>query len=228
MFTVKPVTISLGQNENISGVLSIPSSLSKEKQTGVIIAHGAGNDMENPLIVSMAEGLAEAGYITLRFNFPYREKGKKTPDSQKRLIYTWHKVYQFLQHDSGHVIRSFVAAGKSMGGRIASQMIADGTLPADRLIFLGYPLHPAGKKEKLRDSHLYTIPIPMLFFTGTRDNLCDMSMLQKVLNRLSASWQLVVIDGGDHSFHVLKSKGMTQSDVYRFIIENTIKWLENT
>ena len=112
-----------------------------------------------------------------------------------------------------------------MGGRVASQMAADGLLPVDRLIFLGYPLHPAGDKEKLRDSHLYRIQAPMLFFAGTRDPLCALEKLKDVLHQLKASWQLFVIEGGDHSFHVPKSFHKTEEEIFSQIAQKSLEWL---
>jgi len=93
--------------------------------------------------------------------------------------------------------------------------------------FLGYPLHPPGKKEKLRDSHLYSIRAPMLFFTGTRDSLCDLDLLRGVLGRLEGPWALEVIDKGDHSFNVLKSTGKSRDEVYADIIHRAVEWLDS-
>jgi len=113
-----------------------------------------------------------------------------------------------------------------MGGRVASQMVADGLLPASRLIFLGYPLHGLGKTDKLRDAHLYRIKIPMLFFVGTRDRLCDLAQLEGVLGKLEAPWNLETIEGGDHSFRLPKSALTTQQEVFEKILKNTLEWLE--
>ncbi|MEJ2363766.1 MAG: hypothetical protein P8017_03640, partial [Deltaproteobacteria bacterium] len=118
--------------------------------------------------------------------------------------------------------------GKSLGGRVASQMVGEGLLPADGLILLGYPLHPPGKKEKVRDSHLYRISIPTLFFAGTRDSLCDLGLLRSVLARLTAPWHLETIEGGDHSFRVPKSAGLTEKEIHQRITEKTNRWLQVT
>jgi len=118
-----------------------------------------------------------------------------------------------------------IAAGKSMGGRIASQMVADSRLPIDQLIFLGYPLHPPGKRDKLRDQHLYGIKIPMRFFAGTSDQLCDLGLLRGVLSRLTAQWDLEVIEGGDHSFNVPKSIGTGPEETYDRILKRILVWL---
>jgi predicted alpha/beta-hydrolase family hydrolase len=114
-----------------------------------------------------------------------------------------------------------------MGGRVALQMVAEGLLPAEGLIFLGYPLHRPGEKEKLRVTHLMRVSVPVLFFAGTRDSLCDVSLLRGMLKRLSVPWDLEVIEGGDHSFRVPKSSGLTQEGVYQRILEKTVEWLQS-
>jgi predicted alpha/beta-hydrolase family hydrolase len=225
--TVRKVTISIGENETISGMLASPEDYESGPLTCVAIAHGAANDMENPLIHYLADGLAGEGFATLRFNFSYRERGQKAPDSQKKLVHAWRCVFRFLMEESGLRPDIFVAAGKSMGGRVASQMVAEGSLPADRLVFLGYPLHPPGKKEQLRDAHLYEISVPMLFFAGTRDSFCDLAELKGVLGKLDASWDLEVIEGGDHSFNLPKSFETEEVEVYDRIANRMVNWLRH-
>lgn len=112
-----------------------------------------------------------------------------------------------------------------MGGRIASQMVADKQLSGDGVILLGYPLHPPGKKDKLRDEHLYRIEVPMLFFAGTRDPLCDLDVLKNVLKKISIPWEIEVIEGGDHSFNLLKSMEIGQKEVYEKFLRKLIGWL---
>lgn len=217
------VTIPVGDKDHTSGILALPGKGCK--RTAVIIAHGAGNDMSTPLIVSFADSLATAGYPTLRFNFLYKERGKKAPDNWDILTKTWVAAFSYAKEMLDSKVDVWVAAGKSMGGRVASQMVADGLLPVDRLIFLGYPLHLAGDKEKLRDSHLYRIQVPMLFFAGTRDSLCEMEKLKGVLQRLKVPWQLFVIEGGDHSFHVPKALHKTEPEIFAQITEKSLEWL---
>jgi len=219
------VSIPVGEKGAVSGEVFLPESHQGGKGTGVILAHGAGNDMAHPLLVLLSQGLADAGYVTMRFNFLYREKGRRAPDAQKTLVLTWQSAYQFLRGHPAYGTDRIVAAGKSMGGRVASQMVAEGLLPAGSLIFLGYPLHGPGRKEKLRDAHLYGIKIPMLFFAGTRDHLCDLTQLKRVLGRLEAPWDLETIEGGDHSFRLPKSAHTTQPQVFDQILEKTKKWL---
>jgi uncharacterized protein len=216
------VVIPVGEGKAVSGVLSIPDGHVKK---GVILAHGAGNDMNQPMLGFLADGLAQAGYPTLRFNFLYKELGKNAPDSPEKLYQAWEGAYRFLSEHPLYATEHIIAAGKSMGGRIASQMAADGRLPVEQIIFLGYPLHPPGKKDKLRDQHLYRIKIPMRFFVGTRDQLCDLELLRGVLTRLKAPSNLEVIEGGDHSFNVPKTIVTDPQEIYGRILNKVLVWL---
>lgn len=219
----KNFTIPVSEKESVSAVLSVPDRF--ESGVAVIVAHGAGNDMNNPLLVSFCEHLASAGYLAVRFNFPYKEHGRKAPDRQPLLEETWQQALQFIKNKAGYSLRKIFVAGKSMGGRVATEMLAKGSLNADGIIFLGYPLHPAGDKEKLRDAHLYRISCPMLFFEGTRDTLCDLDILKVVLDRLGSRAELVIIEGGDHSFNVPKKSSLTMQDVYEKISARSIEWI---
>ena len=220
------VSIPVGKDEMVSGIVSIPDTYQPSKTLGVILAHGAGNDRNNPLIVAAAGGLCREGFLTLRFNFLYKEEGRKSPDSQKKLVNTWQCVYRYLKDHPEFTVQKVVAAGKSMGGRVASQMAAAGDLPVEGLVFLGYPLHAPGKKDKLRDSHLYDINVPLLFFAGTRDSLCDLGLLKKVLARIKVARELEVIDGGDHSFNMLKSDDIAPQQIHEQIIQKMAAWLK--
>jgi len=219
-------SIEIMGEEHVSAVLSGPDQLRDSNKTGVIIAHGAANDMNNSLIVAVAENLADAGYTSLRFNFPYKEKGKKSPDKESTLIRTWQSAVYHLVNNERFPVDRVVAAGKSMGGRIASQMVAADQLAVEALIFLGYPLHAPGRADKLRDSHLYEIKKQMLFFTGTRDPLCKIEKLREVLQRLPGIHGLEIVNGGDHSFRLPKSSSRSPELVYQQISEKCLQWLD--
>ena len=221
------ITIPVEDKGTVSGVLSIPEGYPPNGGIGAIFAHGAANDMDNPLIVKIANGLCQAGFITLRFNFLYREKGKDSIDSQTTLEKTWSSALTYFKENSGCDIERTIGVGKSLGGRIASQMIAEDQLAADRLVFLGYPLHPPGKKDKIRDEHLYRIPIPMLFFAGTRDPFADLSLLKGVVDKIPGDPTLEIIEDGDHSFDLPKSSDIPQGMVYDRILRKTLQWLES-
>lgn len=219
------ISIPVPGGEEVSGILSIPDA--GRADTAIIVAHGAGNDMNHPMLAFFADGLAGAGYLCLRFNFLYREKGRKGPDTPGSLYSAWQAAYHAVADHPDYRPKKIAAAGKSLGGRIASQMAAENMLPVERLIFLGYPLHAPGKTDRLRDRHLFKIPVPMLFFAGTRDALCDLQLLKQVLARITVPWDLEVIEGGDHSFNAPKSYGREPAKIHEQILVKTIQWLES-
>ncbi len=227
MANAEQVNIPVTGRESVSGVLCRPARTgrSRKQLPTIIIAHGAGGDMNHEFIIAMAEGLADAGFATLRFNFVYSELGKKTPDNPGRLAAAWRAAFEFIRNDAQLGATEIVVSGKSMGGRIGSQLVADGLLPADRLILFGYPLHAPGKKESLRDAHLYRLKLPTLFIQGTRDSMCDMEKLEGVLDGMKTKWRLAVVDGGDHSFKVPKARGHSQREVFKDILQRTGDWL---
>jgi hypothetical protein len=222
----EPTSIEIIGMGNVSAVLSGPDKPGDSNKTGVIIAHGAANDMNNSLIVAVADGFASAGYTTLRFNFPYKEKGKKSPDTEPTLIRAWQGAVSHMLRNERFPVDRVVAAGKSMGGRIASQMVAADQMDVEALIFLGYPLHAPGRTDKLRDTHLYEIKKPMHFFAGTRDPLCNLDKLREVLHRLPDQCDLEIVEGGDHSFNVPKSSSRSAESVHRQIVEKCLQWLD--
>ena len=227
MLANEPTSIRIKGRESVSAVLSgPPDRLGDANKTGVVIAHGAANDMNNRLIVAVAESLAAAGYTTLRFNFPYKEKGRKSPDAASTLIRAWQSAVSHLLNNERFPVDRVVAVGKSMGGRIASQMAAADQMEVEALIFLGYPLHAPGRTDKLRYAHLYEIKRPMLFFAGTRDPLCNLEKLREVLQRLPGMADLEIVDGGDHSFKLPKSSSRAAESVYRQIADKSLQWLD--
>lgn len=177
----------------------------------LVVAHGAGAGMEHPFLTGFTGGLNELGVATLRFNFPYREAGRRFPDRPPAAIATWRAAMaaateEARRHgDAGPVW----AAGKSFGGRMASMAVSEG-MPAAGLVYLGYPLHAPGKPEKLRDEHLYGLPLPMLFLQGSRDTFATPQILEDVVARIGSNAVLQWVDGGDHSFAVAGRKRPAQ------------------
>lgn len=220
---VRAVRIKVADEDEVSGSLNIPDGYDGE--AGIIIAHGAGNNLDHPLLAALANGLAEKGILTLRFNFLYRERGKESVDPPYLLYAAWQAAHRFLVSMPAYRPRKLIGAGKSLGGRMASQMAAEGLLKVDGLVFLGYPLHAPGRKDRLRAAHLSHVTVPMLFFAGTRDPLCDIDRLQSVLAGLSAPWELEVIEGGDHSLKVPEASGITQEEVFLRVIDKTVDWV---
>jgi predicted alpha/beta-hydrolase family hydrolase len=204
------------------GGSSVSASVRGEGGTVVALAHGAGGDRKNPFLVDVASALAASGRQVLLYNFPYTEAGRGRPDPPALLEATVVAVAEHAR--TARQARRLVLGGKSMGGRMASQAVAAG-LPADGLIFLGYPLHPPGKPETLRDRHLPRIKAPMLFLQGTRDAFARMDLLESVLARLEDLATLHVVEDGDHSFAVRKSRGRTAKEVREEIHRTLLGWL---
>lgn len=171
----------------------------------LVVAHGAGAGMEHPFLRGFTRALNDEGVATLRFNFPYREAGRKFPDRPPAAIATWRAAMDTARTRSEADGERIWAAGKSFGGRMASMAVADG-MPAAGLVYLGYPLHPPGKPEKVRDEHLYGLTLPMLFLQGSRDTFATPELLEGVVSRIGPTAALNWIDGGDHSFAVAGRK----------------------
>jgi predicted alpha/beta-hydrolase family hydrolase len=208
----------------VSAAIAYPDGFTAGRVPGVILAHGAGNDMTQPLLVAVHEGLARNGYLSVTFNFPYTEQGRRAPDPAPVLEACYRSVLAAVRTDEALRPPRVVIGGKSLGGRIASHLAAQGEA-IDGVLLLGYPLHPPGKPEKLRVEHLPRITAPMLFFAGTRDSLCTLDLLRRTLKKLVAPVTLHVIAEGDHSFVVPKRTGRTQTDVYEEIITASNTWL---
>src|SRR5262245_38833794 len=186
----------------VSGLLLLPT----EAKSLLILAHGAGAGMRHVFMQTVAEKLADKGIATLRYQFPYMEKGIKRPDSEAVLTASVRgAVSAAHKHADGLPL---FAGGKSMGGRMTSLAAAEAPLDSVRgLIFFGFPLHAAGKPSADRANHLFDIKLPMLFLQGSRDALADLKLLKPLCARLGKRVELFVIEGGDHSFHLLKSSG---------------------
>jgi uncharacterized protein len=165
----------------------------------LVLGHGAGSGMRSPFMTGFAEAIGELGVATLRFDFPYMRAGRRAPDRAPVLLEAWREAFaDAVDRADG---RPVFAGGKSMGGRIASMAAAEG-MPAAGLVFLGYPLHPPGRPDRIRDAHLDAVSVPMLFVQGTRDTFAQPDLLAAVLARLGPRAQLVSVEGGDHSFRV--------------------------
>ncbi|HSA89231.1 MAG TPA: alpha/beta family hydrolase [Burkholderiales bacterium] len=157
-----------------------------------VCAHGAGGHKDDRGMAALAQALGGAGFEVVRFNFPYRERGSKLPDPMPVLK---ESVAAAAARVRGG--KKLIIGGRSMGGRAASMLAADG-FECDALLLLAYPLHPAGKPEKLRDAHLPQIRVPVLCFNGTQDPLCRRELMEKVLAKLS--WKMHWLEGATHSF----------------------------
>jgi uncharacterized protein len=173
-------------------------------------------------------GLAERGLDALTFNFIYSEKGRGAPDPKARLESCYLAVIEAVKAEKKLRGNRIVIGGKSMGGRIASQVAAGGAKDIAGLVFLGYPLHPPGRPDKMRDAHLKEIHAPMLFIQGTRDPFGTPDELRAVIKRDKLPATIYVIEGGDHSFKIPKSAGVTQSELHESILDEIAHWIAGT
>jgi uncharacterized protein len=187
----------------------------------LVLGHGAGAPQSHPFMVDVAAGLAARGVEVVTFDFVYTEKRRRAPDKPALLEGCYSAVVEAVRARSGG--RPLLLGGKSMGGRIASQ-IAPRHPGLAGLVFLGYPLHPPGKPEAQRAKHLGAIDAPMLFVQGSRDAFGTPDELRPILRALKAA-ELFVVDGGDHSFRVPKKSGASQADVMTRVMDEVARWV---
>jgi uncharacterized protein len=211
------------------GAVSAGVALSPDHRPGrtpvVILAPGAGADRRHASLASIQEALADAGWPTVTFNFPYREAGRRIPDARPVLERCWRAVLDAVRKEPRLAPPWTVIGGRSMGGRIASHVAADGA-DVHGLLFLAFPLHPAGRPGIERATHLRKIAVPMLFVQGTRDTLAEPALLARVLRDLPRA-TLHAIDGADHSFRVPRRSGRDDASVRAEVIGAIMSWLDN-
>jgi uncharacterized protein len=181
--------------------------------------------MEHPFMGSVAEGLAERGVATLRYQFPYMERGSKQPDVPK-VAHAAVRAAVTTMADLAPEL-SIIAGGKSYGGRMTAQAHAASPLPRVRgLAFLGFPLHPAGRPSEERGTHLFEVRLPMLFLQGSRDRLADLQVLQPLVIKLGARATLKLLLDADHSFHVGARTGRKDADVRAEMLDVLARWID--
>jgi uncharacterized protein len=200
---------------------AVSASLHGAGGTCLVLGHGAGGTRRSPFLVRCAEAIAANGRSVLLYNFPYSEQRRKAPDPPAVLEASVAAVAKAARERADKI----VLGGKSMGGRIASQAAAQG-VPCDGLVFLGYPLHPPGKPERLRDAHLGHITAPLLFLQGTRDVFARWDLIERVVAGLGERARLVRFDEADHSFAVPRRSGLSAKDVEARLVAETLGWLE--
>jgi predicted alpha/beta-hydrolase family hydrolase len=191
----------------------------------LILGHGAGAGQTSPFMVKFATALASRGIETITFNFAYTEAGRRLPDRNDRLEAAWRRMIAAYRNGEIGARARLAIGGKSMGGRIASQVAAADGDGIAGLVFLGYPLHPPGRPDKLRSAHLPQISAPMLFVQGSRDTFGTREELAPILETLHAPAELCVVEDGDHSFKVRKSAPLSQAAVFDFILHAVERWL---
>jgi predicted alpha/beta-hydrolase family hydrolase len=217
---VEQVAIRVDEHRSVSGLLQAPERAS----ACYVLAHGAGAGMTHRFMTAVADGLAERGVATLRYQFPYMESGSKRPD-QPALA---HATVRAAVAAATRVVPGMMlfAGGKSFGGRMTSQAQAEDPLPGVRgLVFLGFPLHPANKHSDQRAVHLRTVRVPMLFVQGTRDALANPGLLVPIVESLQADTTLKLIEHADHSLHVPARSGLTDTQVLDDALDAVAGWI---
>jgi predicted alpha/beta-hydrolase family hydrolase len=178
--------------------------------------------MDTPSLKGLQDRLAAAGVSAVRFNFLYSERGRKTPDREAHLITCWRSVADWVRAELSPA--RFFLGGRSMGGRIASYLVADG-YPCDGIFFLAYPLHPPGKRDKQRKDHLPRIRVPMLFVSGTADAFADLDLLVPLAKQLGASLHL--LEKADHGFRAPKSAGKTAREIEDEVARTVLAFMDS-
>jgi predicted alpha/beta-hydrolase family hydrolase len=206
--------------------LAYPPAKGTKLPVSIVLAHGAGANQTNPFMVQMANALADRGIGCLTFNFLYTERGRRLPDRNDALELCWRKIIGAYHAGKFRgLVGKLVIGGKSMGGRIASQVAAAGGIDIAGLVFLGYPLHPPGNPAKLRDSHLPAIRAPMLFVQGAKDAFGTPEELRPIIKRMKAPVELCPVAEADHSLKVPKRASRPQAEVDAFVLDAIEAWL---
>jgi predicted alpha/beta-hydrolase family hydrolase len=215
------LTIKVGKSTSVSALLTRP----QRARAGFVFAHGAGAGMTHPFMEAVAAGLAERGIATLRYQFPYMEKGSKRPDPPA----VAHAAVRGAVAEAARACPGvpLIAGGKSFGGRMTSQAQANAPLAGvTGLAFFGFPLHAAGKPSSDRADHLAGVQIPMLFLQGTNDKLAELSLLKPLEKRLGPLATLYLVEAADHSFHVPARSGRNDREVMGEVLDVFAAWID--
>jgi hypothetical protein len=221
------IRIAVTPSEHVTAIV-YPAAPHDRAGISLILAHGAGANQTSGFMTRTAGALAVRGIETITFNFVYSEAGRRLPDRNDKLEACWRGIIEAFHKGTigGNVDRGkLTIGGKSMGGRIASQVAAAEPGAIAGLVLLGYPLHPPGRPDKPRSKHLPAIRAPMLFVQGSRDAFGTPDELAPILATLTAPARLCVVEGGDHSFKVAKKAPHSQDEVYEFILDEIERWL---
>lgn len=217
-------SIEIGDGQSVTALL-YPAGEGDSGAT-LLLGHGAGASQTSDFMVTFAKGLSARGMNVLTFNFLYMEQGRKYPDNTKKLEECYGAAIRAVRERAG--ARRLLVGGKSLGGRISSQVVASGSQNAGEvvgLVFLGYPLHPPGQPEKQRSKHLFEIQAPMLFCQGSRDAFGTPEEIQQVLKDLRVESKIYAIEGDDHSFKVPKRSPFSQDEVFNSVMDEVAAWV---
>jgi uncharacterized protein len=218
---LQKLTIEAGKSASVSALLTRP----QPARACFVFAHGAGAGMTHPFMEAVATGLAARGIATLRYQFPYMEKGSKRPDPPA----VAHAAVRAAVAEASRTCPGvpLIAGGKSFGGRMTSQALAKTPLAGViGLAFFGFPLHPAGKPSSDRADHLADVRVPMLFLQGSNDKLAELSLLKPVVARLGPLASLHLVEAADHSFHVPARSGRSDHEVMGEVLDTLAAWID--
>jgi len=212
----------------VSGVLGIPEWWPTGSRVAVALAHGSTGDLDDPLIAYLHHELTQRKYMTLRFNFPFAEAGKRaSSDSLDVLVATYRNALAALGRDPSAAPAHLYIGGLGLGAKVAAQM-ATAPMRLDGLLLLGYPLHPQDKPEKAAPENLYRIIAPMLFVQGTRDRTCHIDTLRAALARVGAPTRLRTVEEADGNFRVTKKSRLDPAAVHAAVLEAVVAWIEKS
>jgi hypothetical protein len=221
------IRVPVTPETSVSGVLGIPEWWPTGERTGLVLAHDSSASMDHPLLLHLHRTLSDMGTLTLRFNFPFAEMGKKRADAQPLLQRTYRAVVGFLLSDPQNAPAKTVLSGLGLGARVAAEVVAQG-LKADALILYSYPLHPVGKPGQVRADELFRIICPILFIQGTKDPTCRLDRLRALLRRIGAPTALSVIEDADHGFGVARRSPRTLEQVQQEVVGITNAFLRRS
>jgi predicted alpha/beta-hydrolase family hydrolase len=217
----RPLALRVSPSQTVSALLLRPVAA----RACYVFAHGAGAGMNHSFMADFAAGLAARSVATLRYQFPFMERGSRRPDAPVLAHATVRAAVTEANAQCAEL--PLFAGGKSFGGRMTSQAQASEPLPGVRgLVFVGFPLHPAGKPSLERAEHLSKVDVPMLFLQGTRDELADVALVNSVIERLGARATLALFDDADHAFHVRASSGRNDAQVREAMLDRSAEWIE--
>jgi len=224
--------IPVSETISVTALIETPVRLQPDTPA-LILAHGANNDLHHPLLAYLASRLAEtAQVLVLRFNFPYVERGAASPDAPGILEATFARVHDHLIDEISAPGASLFLGGKSLGGRVAAELVSrsheGGGLRATGLVVLGYPLHAPGRSDRLHLEPLRRIGVPSLFCIGSRDPLCDTTLLRPLLANLVHPGELYVVEGGDHSLRLPRASGRDPEDAYEPVAAEIAGFIRRT
>jgi hypothetical protein len=218
----QPLSIDLGDGARVSALLQAPANA----RACYVLAHGAGAGMAHPFMTAVADELSQRGIATLRYQFPYMERGSKRPDAPALAQSTVRAAVAEMSRLAPEL--ALIAGGKSFGGRMTSQAQAAAPLAGVRaLAFLGFPLHPPGRPADERGAHLFDVRIPMLFLQGTRDEFADLKLLESLAGRLGERVTLKLLADADHSFHVPARSGRTDAETRAEMLDALARWVDS-